>query len=92
MPGYLITYDLKNPGRDYPKVYKLLSDTWKCGRVAESVWIGSLKGPASAIRDHITAVTDANDRVFVVELKPNCDWASKGALQAGINVLKTISP
>jgi hypothetical protein len=92
MPTYLVTYDLRKPGRNYQSLYDVLEKTWQCGRVAESVWIGNMKGPAPAVRDAFLTEVDGNDRLFVLEIKLGTDWAATRAIQAGINILKAISP
>ena len=92
MLTYLITYDLKQPGRDYPPLHRLLGVQWKASRVAESVWIAELKGPASAVLDVLRSVTDPTTRIFVLEIKPRSDWASFRANPAGLNILKRTSP
>jgi hypothetical protein len=92
MPCYLITYDLRKPGRNYAALHRLLATTWKCGRVAESVWLGVLNGPASGVRDLIRQTVDANDRIFVVEIAKGVDWAAFRAIQTGIAIMKRVSP
>ncbi|RDV06454.1 hypothetical protein DXH95_03235 [Sphingorhabdus pulchriflava] len=83
---YLITYDNKPP-RNYTALYTLLN-SWSAARVAESVWLAELKGPASAVRDLVRAKLDPSDRVVVIELKTGSDWATCHALPAGNDWLK----
>lgn len=77
MAIYLVTYDLRNPGRDYTPVHNYLKRFVHC-KGMESVWLlqapdGSEKG----IRDALNALIDRNDRSFVTRLYPR-EWASYG--------------
>lgn len=83
---YMITYDNAAP-RNYSALYTLLQ-SWKAARVAESVWLAELRGPASAVRDAVRTKLEAADRVIVIELKPGSDWATWQALPAGGDWLK----
>jgi hypothetical protein len=89
---YLITYDLRAPGRNYDALYRLLGTTWKGKKLAESVWVAALKGPASAVRDIIKTAVDRNDRIVVIELNGQFDWASIHAFAGGVQLLRAYSP
>jgi hypothetical protein len=75
MPLYLITYDLRKWGRNYSALYEALSRL-NAVRLLQSVWLVQLPGPASIIRDIITAELDSNDGVAVIELEPTAQWAT----------------
>lgn len=92
MPAFLITYDLRAPGRNYDALHRLLGTTWRGQRVAESVWLAELVGPAPAIRDAIVRVLDRNDRIVVIELRARFDWAAKHGMPGGIARLQSWSP
>ena len=85
---YLITYDLRNPGRKYTALHTLLGTTWKAEKIAESVWLARLTGPAPAIRSLIQQSVDANERVVVIELYKGADWATNLGLPQGVAWLK----
>jgi hypothetical protein len=75
MSYYLISYDLRAPGRDYQSLYdaiKRIANGW-C-HCLESVWIIGHAGPAAMIRDELKQHIDANDRLLVI--KVTGDWAS----------------
>jgi hypothetical protein len=78
MAQYLITYDNKPP-RNYAALYQLMS-SWKAVRLADSVWLANLNGPAPAIRDIVLGRLQPNDLVAVVELKHGADWAVSNAV------------
>ena len=76
MATFSITYDLRNPGRDYDKVIskiKLLGNGNWC-RPTESAWFIKSNLSAGAIRDAIASVTDSNDKIMVHSVASK--WAS----------------
>ena len=92
MALFLITYDLRKPGRNYGALYDLLRGTWSGAKIAESIWLAELKGPAPAIRQIVVSTVDSNDRVAVIELKQPFDWAVQQGLPEGVALLKRYSP
>lgn len=74
MAQFLITYD-NHPPRNYTLLYQLMA-SWNAVRLAESVWLANLKGPASEIRDIVASRLQSNDTVAVLELKHGSDWAT----------------
>jgi len=87
MPLYVISYDLREQ-RDYDSLINQLDD-WRCIRPLWSVWLGSLKGPAAAIRDILRKHIDEDDGLMIVELKGDSDWASVRLLPGGAEWLTT---
>lgn len=84
--AYLISYDLIAPGRDYSALYDAirgLGAWWHC---LESVWIVHHSGSAVEIRDYLQRFTDANDKLFVVELASG--WASQNLNQDCVSWLQ----
>jgi hypothetical protein len=69
----LVTYDLKQPGRDYKPVHDYMK-TFSWCKGLESVWLLDTTTPTATIRDKLVALVDANDVVFVVKIAR--DWAS----------------
>jgi hypothetical protein len=74
MAHFLITYD-NHPPRNYTALYQLMAQ-WKAVRLAESVWLANLVGPAATVRNIVLGTMQLNDRVAVVELKVGSDWAT----------------
>jgi CRISPR/Cas system-associated endoribonuclease Cas2 len=74
----IATYDLHQPGRDYPAVEKLLkSASGGFFHLQESVWLlDSLNNPAWW-RDHLQEAGDDDDSFFVARLRHN--WATRNA-------------
>ena len=91
MALYLISYDLKNPGRNYVPVYNLLARL-RAQRVLESVWLLESVAGAVAIRDTLAGVADGNDAVVVIELTKAAAWACRGGQKGGIDWLKVHIP
>lgn len=74
MASYLITYDNKPP-RNYTALYNLMA-SWEAVRLAESVWMANLVGPAGKVRDIVQSKLQRDDVVAVLELKAGSDWAT----------------
>lgn len=74
MPLYLISYDLHKK-REYDALIAQL-EKWHARRIAYSVWLGNLRGPASIVRDLLRTLVDTDDDMVVIELKPGSEWAT----------------
>lgn len=74
MAQFLITYD-NHPPRNYASLYDLMK-AWQAVRLADSVWLANLRGPADAVRDLVQKRLQWNDSIAVIELKPGSDWAT----------------
>ncbi|RIV77079.1 hypothetical protein D2V04_13295 [Pelagerythrobacter aerophilus] len=70
----LVTYDLKQPGRDYQPVFDHIKTNYTWCKGLESVWLLDTTKTAQTIRDELKALVDSNDKVFVTRLQGN--WGS----------------
>jgi hypothetical protein len=75
MSAFLVTYDLRQPGRDYKRLYDRLSG-WRAVHALESVWLIDAGTTAGALRDDLRGYIDTNDRLFVVEIKGATAWTT----------------
>lgn len=82
---FLITYDNRAP-RIYEPLYRLMG-AWHAVRLADSVWLANLIGPAPEIRRLVLSTLQWNDGIAVIELKPGSDWAVQGLPPAAANWL-----
>ena len=73
MAVYLVTYDLRQPGKDYSSVHEFLKQFAYC-KDLESVWLIDTQWTAQQLRDGLQQRIDSNDKTFVVRLIR--DWAS----------------
>jgi hypothetical protein len=78
MARYLVTYDLKNPGKDYPALTKEL-ERFGARRVLRSSWVVENDATAENMRDHFWKFLDSNDRLLVVDFT-NMHWASNRSI------------
>lgn len=74
MACYIISYDLRAPGRDYEKVYEKIKSFGKWAKITESTWAVVSAKTASQIRDDLKVIVDANDRLFVVKSGVEAAW------------------
>ncbi len=76
MAAYMVTYDLSQPRRDYPRLgerIKAISGTWAL--ITESSWIVvSTSKSATVIRDDLIQAIDNDDSLFVAELTGATAW------------------
>ncbi len=70
---YLITYDLKTPGRDYRSLYDAIGEVGEARHSMQNVWFVKSGLSAADIREHLTIKLDSNDILFVAKLGA---WAS----------------
>lgn len=76
MACYVVSYDLRNPQRDYDRLYARLS-AWGALQVLESVHlIASDQSSSSDLRDDLARYIDANDGLFVARLTGEAAWRS----------------
>ena len=68
MSVYLVTYDLRIPGRDYSALYKEIKSLGASARHMESTWFVDSTLSSNAIRDRLTRVMDANDYLFITRI------------------------
>ncbi|SFH56410.1 hypothetical protein SAMN05216299_1232 [Nitrosospira sp. Nsp14] len=73
MAVYLVTYDLKAPGRNYDPVYDYLRGFIHC-KGLESVWLIQTALSSLDIRDKLMSLIDSNDVIFVARLSTT--WGS----------------
>jgi hypothetical protein len=69
----LVSYDLKQPGRNYQPLYDYLKTFAWC-KGLESVWLLDTTVSPASIRDHLNTLVHDNDKTFVVQVTRN--WAS----------------
>lgn len=74
MAIFMITYDLKKPGRDYSSVHEHIKENYAYCKGLESFWLVESNKSAAGIRDELSEVVDSNDVIFVARLGGN--WAS----------------
>ena len=79
MSTYLISYDLRSPGRNYEPLYEYLRSYGTRSKPLESVWIIVAEKSAKTIRDEITAIVDSGDGVLVLKSGFEAAWRGVGS-------------
>ena len=73
---YLVSYDLNEPGQDYPAITKAIESYCKNNehfcKVLKSQWFIYSGKTAEQIFNHLSRFIDENDELFVCELNANC--------------------
>ncbi len=83
----IITYDLRQPGRDYSGLYEAMKSigATRCHPLG-SVWLVRTGSSNAAVRDTILPHLDANDGLFVATMGP--DWAAFGLASQDVQWLR----
>ena len=86
MTTFLVTYDLRKPGRNYEPLYAKLKtySTW-CHPL-ESTWLIVTDDNAKTIRDSLASEMDNNDKLLVIKTANVGAW--KGLSEEITNWLK----
>ena len=83
---YLISYDLRKPGRNYSSLYSAIKSYGTYAHVLESVWSISTSRSAVEVRDHLAQHLDQNDDLIVITASAPGAW--KGLSQELTDWLK----
>ena len=66
MTAYIVTYDLRSPGRNYNSLYERIRSYPRWARITESSWaVSGSNQSAVQIRDYLRGAIDGNDQLFV---------------------------
>lgn len=68
MNTILISYDLRAPGKDYPKLKSHLESYGNWAKPLESVWLIRTTLTAVQVRDAAKNNVDQNDKIFTVDI------------------------
>lgn len=74
MSCYIISYDLRKPGRNYNSLYEAIKSYGTWAHILESLWAIVTTKSAVEIRDHLLQHMDANDGLFVVKSGTEAAW------------------
>jgi hypothetical protein len=70
----IITYDLDNPGQNYEELLKLIKGYGSWAKLGGSSYLISTESTPVQVRDHLQAVLDRNDKLFVGLSPPPSAW------------------
>jgi hypothetical protein len=73
MSVMVVTYDLREPGRNYQPLYDALAKYKRCHALESSWFIDTPQSP-SDVRDALCKTVDSGDQVYVMRLHKH--WAS----------------
>ncbi len=74
MNCYIITYDLRQPGRNYEALYEAIQSYGTWAHINQSTWAVVTTQSAVQIRDFLLNSMDANDSIFVVKSGTEAAW------------------
>lgn len=70
---HLVSYDLNKPEQNYPGLIARLRQLG-AQKVLFSEWLLVSPSSAEGVRNDLQPLIDANDRIFVVELRNHAAW------------------
>lgn len=78
---YLISYDLKVPGRNYDSLYETIKSATRWWHYLESTWIIKTNDPINTWNDRLIKHLDNNDRLLIVDItnKSRNGWLTEKA-------------
>ena len=80
MKAYLITYDLKAPGRNYESLYQGIKSCGKWWHYLQSSWIVATNESSQQIWNRLAATIDQTDFLLIIEVrKDRYGWLPKDA-------------
>lgn len=68
MALYIVSYDLKTPGRNYNNLYEAIKSYGTWWHHLESTWIIKSNLTAGSITDHLRSHLDTNDLLLVAKM------------------------
>lgn len=74
MACYIISYDLRQAGRDYNPLIQAIKAYGTWAHINESVWAIVTAQSAVQVRDNLMNHVHANDRIFVVKSGVEAAW------------------
>jgi hypothetical protein len=76
MSTFIITYDLRQPGRNYDDLIDKIKTYNSACKPTKSTWIIKSNDEPSYIRDTLLKYMDNNDRLFVASLTGYAAWTN----------------
>ena len=77
---YIVTYDLKVPGKDYSGLYNAIKASPKWWHYLESSWLIYTSELPGQIWERLSPHVDKNDRILIIEVRDRCQgWLPKDA-------------
>ena len=71
---YIVSYDLRYPGRNYDKLYEAIKAYGTWAHINESLWAVVTSQTAVQVRDNLLQYVDPDDRVFVIKSGVEAAW------------------
>lgn len=74
MKCYIITYDLRKPGRNYQTLYEAIKSFGTWGKINESTWAIVSSLTSYQIYEFLSKHIDSNDRIFIIKSGGDATW------------------
>jgi hypothetical protein len=88
MPAYLVTYDLRRPGRHDRDLRRVLEDEYRATLVLPATWVLRTPATAKQVADDLLArALDPDDGLVVVPLSYSTAWSMLDISDAAMDAL-----
>lgn len=74
MPSYIVTYELKQPRREYVDFINAIKSYEDWAQILDSTWAIVTDASAVEVRDHLWDLVDPDDGLFVIESGRDAAW------------------
>ncbi|WP_439592385.1 hypothetical protein [Microbacterium sp.] len=74
MTSYLVSYDLRAPGRNYDDLLKYLRSLPYSAKPLESLWLVETTMTAVELRDSLSRLVDKGDGIMVAKTSGEAAW------------------
>jgi hypothetical protein len=75
MAGFIVSFDLRRAGQDYPRLYARLS-AWNAVKILQTVVFIEANTTSDGLRDDLMAYIDSNDGLIVIEHLGRASWCN----------------
>ncbi len=76
MTCYIVSYDLRKPGRNYDSLYEAIKAYGTWARINESLWAIMTINSALQVVNNLENHIDENDRLFVIQSGSKAAWTN----------------
>lgn len=74
MKVLLVSYDLRQPSREYSKLYEILKNSPKWWHYLESTWLILTNDTPKQLFDKLNAALDSDDHILILEITKRNYW------------------
>lgn len=90
MNTFLITYNLRRPDRNYPRISEAIQNLGVWCHLMQSVWLVKTNSTPEIIRNHLIHYMDLDDTLLVTELLGISAWSGFSLIDTNWLISKSL--